>query len=47
MSEPEDYSDVSPDRSHSQDPAEGAEEPGEVHPSLPHAQAPTEGEEED
>ena len=43
MSLSDDVSDLDPERVHSQEPAEGGEEPGEVSPSLPHAEEPSEG----
>ena len=46
MSEPENYTDLDADRVPNQEPAEGAEEPGEVNPSLAHTEEPAEGEPE-
>lgn len=43
MSEPEENAEADTVRVHNQEPAEGAEEPGEVDPAVPHAEAPAEG----
>lgn len=39
----DDFSELDPERSHSQEPAEGDEEPGEVWASRPHSEEPSEG----
>ena len=43
MSESNEYAETEADRVHGQEPAEGAEQPGEVEPAAPHADAPAEG----
>ncbi|HVK44745.1 MAG TPA: hypothetical protein VM429_07555 [Micropruina sp.] len=43
MTEPEGYPEPDEDRVHSEEPAEGAEQPGEAHSHLPHAEAAAEG----
>ena len=42
----DDLSDLDPQRAHSQEAAEGDDEPGEGSPTMPHAEDPSEGADE-
>jgi len=43
MTEPEGNAQPDEDRLHTEEPAEGAEQPGETDQPVPHAEAPAEG----